>query len=84
MSVDQCLVGLFRPGSQEFHASVSDSLDENVWPEPAGLSANVSSGDFAASSQGGHHSLDVVEALVSFLAGNCALDGISDKEDPDV
>src|SRR3989304_10424112 len=50
-SIDQRLVRLFGPGSQEFHASVSDSLDENVWPEPAGLSASVSSGDFSASGE---------------------------------
>jgi len=84
LSVDQGLVGLFGPCSQEFHASISDSLDENVGPEPAGLSAGVSSSDFAASSQGGHHALYIVEALVGLLAGDCALNGVTYKEHPDV
>ena len=77
-------MGFLCPLGEELHASVSDPFDEDVWPEPAGLGAGVSSRDFTVSSEGRHHSLDVVEALMRLLAGHGALDGISDKEDPNV
>ena len=43
-------MGFLCPLGKELHASVSDPFDEDVWPEPAGLGAGVSSGDFTVSS----------------------------------
>lgn len=80
-SEDQDVVGRQRPFAEQFHAAGLDALDHDIRPEPAGLGACPSGCDLASPGKGGHHALDVVEALGGLLPRDGALHAISEEED---
>src|SRR3990172_2729125 len=79
-SENQDLVGFQRPLGEQVHAAQLDAVDRHVWPDPAGLGARASGGDFAALCKRPDHALDVVVTLVCLLTGDRALHAVADQE----